>query len=69
MRNTKKYILLMSILPWLSVPFIGTKSIKRFLPGTLFMCSFLFAEGILAEKRKWWWFPTHVKPNAVGEFP
>jgi hypothetical protein len=44
MRRTKKLILLMVILPWLSVPFIGTRSFKRFLPGALFMCSFLLVE-------------------------
>ncbi|MGM0920096.1 MAG: hypothetical protein ACQEWW_02545 [Bacillota bacterium] len=69
MRNTKKFIILMTILPWLSVPFIGVKSLRRFLPGTIFMCVYLTAEGYLAEKKKWWWFPYNVKPNVLGEMP
>jgi hypothetical protein len=69
MLRAKKLIPFMVILPWLSVPFIGTRSFKRFLPGALFMCSFLLVEGIIAEKRKWWWFLGNFKPNVLGELP
>ncbi|MGM0834658.1 MAG: hypothetical protein ACQEV7_00775 [Bacillota bacterium] len=70
MRNTRNFILLlMTILPWLTAPFIGNKSFKRFLPGTIFMCLYVTAEGVLAEKRKWWWFPFAIRPNVLGEMP
>ncbi|MBB2479665.1 hypothetical protein H5P36_05640 [Bacillus sp. APMAM] len=69
MKNTYKYIFLMTIIPWLSVPFIGSKTFKRFLPGSLFMCFYLIVEGMIAQKKKWWWFPIGIKPNIVGEFP
>ncbi len=59
----------MAILPWLTAPFIGSKAIKRFLPGAIFMCIYVTAEGYLAEKRKWWWFPFTGKPNVLGEMP
>lgn len=69
MENKNKYILLMTILPWLSIPFIGLKSFKRFLPGALFTSLYLIIEGIVAEKKKWWWFHHNVKPNALGVLP
>jgi len=69
MKNKKKYIILMFILPWLSAPFIGKKTFKRFLPGSLFMCFYLIIEGIIAERKKWWWFPVHIKPNIISELP
>ncbi|KKI88860.1 hypothetical protein WQ54_29305 [Bacillus sp. SA1-12] len=69
MKKNKIYIVLMTILPWLSVPLLGVKTCKRFLPGALFMCLYLIIEGSIAEKRKWWYFPTKVKPNVLAEFP
>ncbi|WP_257008237.1 hypothetical protein [Bacillus sp. FJAT-45350] len=69
MKNTNKYILLMTILPWLTFPLIGSKSLKKFLPGALFMCLYVFNEGRLGEKKKWWWFHFNVKPNVLGEIP
>jgi len=69
MKNTKKYIILMTIIPWLSIPLIGKKTFKRFLPGSLFMCFYLIIEGMIAEKKKWWWFPFKIKPNVLCELP
>ncbi|MBO1512146.1 hypothetical protein [Metabacillus bambusae] len=69
MRNTKLFMILMSLLPWLSVPLLNAKTFKRFLPSVLFMCLYVASEGYLAQKKKWWWFPLSVKPNVVGELP
>lgn len=69
MRRKNIYILLMTILPWLTLPLIGRKVVKRFLPGTLFMSVYLIFEGLIAEKKKWWRFHYPVKPNVIGEFP
>ncbi len=33
------------------------------------MCLYVIAEGSVAEKKKWWWFPFNVKPNVLGEMP
>jgi hypothetical protein len=65
----KLLIILMSILPWLSISFIGKNNLKRFLPGGIFMCLYLIAEGRFAEKKKWWWFPYSVRPNVLAELP
>ncbi|PMC39082.1 hypothetical protein CJ195_03840 [Bacillus sp. UMB0899] len=69
MRNTKLFMILMTLLPWVSAPLLNIKTFKRFLPSSLFICVYLLAEGYLAEKKKWWWFPMTVKPNVVGELP
>lgn len=69
MRKSFKYIIIMFILPWLTIPLIGEKTLKRFLPGALFMCVYVIAEGRFAEKKKWWWFPYKVRPNVLGEMP
>jgi hypothetical protein len=67
----KVYIIMMSmlILPWFSVPLLGYQVFKRYLPSTILMSLYLVMEGRLAEKRKWWWFPFHIKPNVIGELP
>lgn len=69
MKKTNGFIILMTLLPWLTVPFIGAKSLRRFLPSSIFMSLFLIAEGRFAEKKKWWWFPFNLKPNVLGEIP
>lgn len=69
MKKTNGFIIIMTLLPWLTVPFLGGKVLKRFLPSSLFMSLYLVAEGRFAEKKKWWWFPFNVKPNVVGEIP
>jgi hypothetical protein len=69
MKKTNGFIILMTLLPWLTVPLLGVKTFKRYLPSSIFMCLYLIAEGRLAEKKKWWWFPFTVKPNVLGEMP
>jgi hypothetical protein len=69
MKNRKRLITLMALLPWLSLPLLDKKTLTRFLPGSLFMCVYLVAEGIVATRRKWWWFPFSIKPNVLAELP
>lgn len=69
MKKTKVFLLLLTILPWLSFPLLGKRTIKKFLPGAIFMGIYVTFEGMLAEKRKWWWWPLNVKPNVLGELP
>jgi hypothetical protein len=69
MKNKNLMILLMALLPWLSTPFLGSKTFKRYLPGSFFMSVYLLAEGTLAVKRKWWRFSSSIKPNVLAELP
>ncbi|WP_066054023.1 hypothetical protein [Robertmurraya korlensis] len=63
------YIALLFILPWLSLPLIGARTFKRFLPSSIFISLYLIIEGTIAQRRKWWWFPSNIKPNILNEFP
>ncbi|WP_227551681.1 hypothetical protein [Metabacillus sediminilitoris] len=69
MKKRNTFIILMTILPWLSIPLLGVRTFKRFLPSVIFMNLYLVAEGRFAEKKKWWWFPFSVKPNVLAELP
>jgi hypothetical protein len=59
----------MFLLPWFSFPFIGRKTVRKYLPGAIFMSLYVTAEGYFAERRKWWWFPFRVYPNVLMELP
>lgn len=69
MRNNKMILLVMMILPWLTVPFLGKRTIQRFYPGALFICVWVFFESIIAEKRSWWRMYEKLIPNVIGEMP
>jgi hypothetical protein len=59
----------MLVLPWLSLPLVGSKAFKRFLPATVSIMVYLIGECMVAEKEKWWWFHFHNIPNFLGVFP
>lgn len=69
MRNVKLFMMLITLLPWVSVPLLPAKVFNRFLPAVIFISFYVTAEGYLAEKKRWWWFPISVKPNVIGELP
>lgn len=69
MKNTKALLKIMMILPWLSVPFIGFKTFKRFLSGAVFVNLIVIIESMIARKRVWWWFYKRIKPSRKGETP
>lgn len=68
--NTNRWLLAGALLlPWLSIPILGKKAIKRFLPATIFISTFVHLEGLYAEKRKWWWFFERLHPKMNGMTP
>ena len=69
MRYRNVIILLMAIIPWITFPMIGRKAVSRFLPGAIFMAIYVTLEGLLATKRRWWWFHTNTRPNVLAEMP
>jgi hypothetical protein len=68
-RHPKAFLWLMLLLPFLSVPLIGKRSLKRFLPAALFMSVLVSYEGRIARKRKWWWYFEQIHPKIPGGFP
>lgn len=72
MKNTKYlkcFLLLMMISPWLSLPFMGRRSIKRFLPASLFISLIVTFEDVIAKKRRWWWWYESFHPKLSGIVP
>lgn len=69
MKNNKLILLLIMILPWFSMPFIGKRTIQRFYPGALFICVWVFFESMIAKKRVWWRFYEKLTPLGTGEMP
>lgn len=59
----------MVLLSWLTVPLLGRRNIKRFLPAAFLV---VLLEGIqvqMGKKRKWWVFYNHPTSYLSGEFP
>jgi len=68
-RYLKPLLLLMMIIPWFSLPFLGKKSLKRFFPATLFIALVVTIEDVVAKKRKWWWWYENIHPKLSGIVP
>lgn len=67
MNKSKMLLKLLLILPWLSFPLLGRRTIIRFLPATIFISvvsKILYAIG---KKRKWWLFFTRVNSKISGD--
>lgn len=69
MKNAKVLLLFMFILPWLTLPLMGSRAVKRFLPAGIFISIVVSLESILAKKRKWWWYYEKLHPKLPGGFP
>lgn len=57
------------ILPWFSVPLLGRKAIRRFLPAAIVMSVIVKINNITAKKRNWWRFYTNLSPQISGDIP
>jgi hypothetical protein len=57
------------VLSWLTVPLLGKKAMKRFMPASVLMAIIVWLEGSLAKKRRWWWYYVKMHPRLSGRFP
>lgn len=55
MRNAK-LLLAILIVPWLTIPFVGRDSLRRFMPAAIFIAIVTKIMDSFGEKRKWWRF-------------
>ncbi|MEC2074600.1 hypothetical protein [Metabacillus fastidiosus] len=69
MRGAKYMLSGMVLLSWATVPFLGIKNIKRYLPSSIFMSLFIMMESYLAHKRNWWIIYKKLHPYLTGELP
>ncbi|MBU7592860.1 hypothetical protein [Metabacillus halosaccharovorans] len=68
-RYSKSLLVLMMILSWFSIPLLGKREIKRFLPAGLFITMIVSIEDLIAKKRKWWWWYEKLHPKLSGIVP
>ncbi|MFC0270521.1 hypothetical protein ACFFIX_03495 [Metabacillus herbersteinensis] len=68
MRHPKFLLIAMLFLPWITVPLLGKKEIKKFLPASLFISCVVILESYIARKHSWWWFYQKLHPKLIGEF-
>lgn len=68
MKNLKLFYIALLILPWLTVPFLGQNSLKKYLPASIFMCTFTKALQLFGEKKKLWRFYKGIPPLNSANF-
>ncbi|HWO77104.1 MAG TPA: hypothetical protein VNM69_14610 [Bacillus sp. (in: firmicutes)] len=56
MKYSKSLLLMMIILPWFTVPFLGKDTFKRYLPAGLFISLVVQIVHSIAKQRRWWWW-------------
>ncbi|WP_100333451.1 hypothetical protein [Bacillus alkalisoli] len=68
MNKQKKMLWLMVILSSSTLPLLGWKSIRRFIPAITFINLYLCMESHFAYKKKWWVIKEKILPSLIGEF-
>jgi len=71
MRKSKRKMtisLMVFILPWLTVPFIGKKSFVRFLPVAMFANLFISIFTIIANQKNWFKNKSPLTPRTPIDF-
>jgi hypothetical protein len=56
MKYRKLFLLGMLIIPWLSIPFLGRGSIRKYLQTSIFITVFTKLLDLYGEKNRWWRF-------------
>jgi hypothetical protein len=69
MKQSKLLLVAVMILPFFTLPLLGRKTFKRFLPTALFMSGLLLGEGYIARKYDWWTFYKRIFPPLNGLIP
>lgn len=69
MDTRKKYILVIMVLPWLTVPFLGKKALKRYSFTSLIIGLLFGGQSLYAHKKGWWRVYPKLIPHVIGEFP
>ncbi|MDZ5473878.1 hypothetical protein SM124_19340 [Bacillus sp. 31A1R] len=69
MKKDKLILASMIIVSWLTLPLLGRKTIKRFLPGAIFISLFVYFENKIALRNDWWKFHKKLHPKLGGMTP
>jgi hypothetical protein len=57
------------IFPWLSLLFLGSRNVKRYLPAGIFIIIFEIMNHLYGHKRNWWKFYDKKKSFIKDELP
>ncbi|MFK9093792.1 hypothetical protein [Bacillus salipaludis] len=61
--------IVMILLSWLTIPLLGWRNIKRFLPASILAVLICCLDAQIGKKRKWWSFYNNPKSLIQNEFP
>ncbi|WP_078412685.1 hypothetical protein [Priestia abyssalis] len=59
----------MILLSWLTLPLLGRRTIKRFLPSSILAILLCFIDVPIGKKRRWWSFYNKPRSFIQNEFP
>jgi hypothetical protein len=62
-------MLLLFLLTWSTLSFLGIRNIKRFLPASFLILLIEFISTLIGKKHNWWIFYNKPKSFLFGEFP
>jgi hypothetical protein len=62
MKNSKLFLISLLILPWLTIPLLGSNAFKKYLPSAIFICTLTKGLDMFGEKKKWWQFYKGIPP-------
>ncbi|MEH7179848.1 hypothetical protein [Neobacillus vireti] len=65
----RKLLLVIMILPWLTVPFLGRQALKRFSLTSLFIGILFGGQCVYAHRKSWWRVYPKIFPNSMAEIP
>lgn len=69
MKSSKRILLAILILPWLTIPLLGKNALIRYAPSAIFICTFTKAIDVFGENKKWWRFYKGIPPlNSMNFF-
>ncbi|MGX4607848.1 hypothetical protein [Priestia sp. JNUCC 25] len=67
MKKSRLILIIMVLLSWSSLLFLGRRDFQKYLPATLFTVLVTKITHKIAKKRKWWRFEESIHPKISGD--
>ncbi|AXI32875.1 hypothetical protein CIB87_28475 (plasmid) [Priestia megaterium] len=67
MKKSRLILMMMVLLSWSSLLFLGRRDFKKYLPAALFIGAVTKITNKIAKKRKWWRFEESIHPKISGD--
>lgn len=69
MDDKKKFLWIVMFLPWLTFPFLGKQTVKRFSIASIAIGILFGVQSVIAHRRGWWRVYPRLHPKIMGELP